>query len=90
MVPSLRSLRGFEGWLALNCPYYFKTNSVFWYWTTGTGDILPFHYDRFLKSIFSDSPLMGEQDRTSEVLNLNPKESTIGRNDSKQEIQAGR
>ena len=56
----------------------------------GYGDILPFHYDRFLKSIFSDYPLMGEQDRTSEVSNLNPKESTIGRNDSKQEIQAGR
>ncbi len=56
----------------------------------GYGDILPFHYDRFLKSIFSGYPLIDEQDRTSEVLNLNPKESTIGRNDSKQEIQAGR
>jgi fused signal recognition particle receptor len=56
----------------------------------GYGDILPFHYDKFLRSIFSGYPLIDEQDRTSEASKLIPKESTIGRNDAKQELQTGR
>jgi len=54
----------------------------------GYGDILPFRYDRFLRSIFGGYPLIDEQSRNSEILDLRPEESTVDQNNDKREMQA--
>lgn len=55
----------------------------------GYGDILPFRYDRFLRSIFGGYPLIDEQSRNSEILDLRPEEATVDQNNDKREMQAG-
>ena len=52
----------------------------------GYDDILPFHYDRFLRSIFEGYPLIGERSTKEELLN----ESLIGRIDGKEGAKTGR
>ncbi|HVH95624.1 MAG TPA: hypothetical protein VM682_01605, partial [Bacillus sp. (in: firmicutes)] len=55
----------------------------------GYGDILPFRYDRFLRSIFGGYPLIDEQSRNSEILDLRPEAYTVDKNNDKREMQAG-
>ncbi|HEY7573209.1 MAG TPA: signal recognition particle-docking protein FtsY [Nitrososphaeraceae archaeon] len=52
----------------------------------GYDDLLPFHYNRFLKSIFEGYPLIAEQTSTDEE---HPKEPLIGQIETEEETKTG-